>query len=354
MTLTTGERDIGAAKAVTKAAPLLVVEGLKTYFDLRQGVVKAVDGVSFTLAPGETLAIVGESGCGKSVTALSLMRLVPDPPGRIAGGTVKLAGVDLLKLDDAAMRHARGKDIAMIFQEPMTSLNPVLTIGSQIAEVVLLHEPLNRQQGWEKAAEMLRLARIPEPEQRAKEYPHQLSGGMRQRAMIAMALACNPKVLIADEPTTALDVTIQAQILDIILDLQTKLGTAVLLITHDLGVVAETAQRVIVMYAGRKVEEAPVEELFVRPQHPYTHGLMASIPRLALMRGETGDATSRLQEIPGMVPALSDLPSGCIFAPRCPHAEDRCRAVFPPFEEKQPNHWAACWRSRELYGDGHA
>src|SRR6185503_17820024 len=238
----------------------------------------------------------------------------------------------------------------MIFQEPMTSLNPVLTIGSQIAEVVLLHENVGRQQAWDKAIEMLRTTRIPEPEQRAKEYPHQLSGGMRQRAMIAMALACNPKVLIADEPTTALDVTIQAQILDLIIDLQHKLGTAVILITHDLGVVAEVAQRVIVMYAGRKVEEAPVEELFARPQHPYTHGLMASIPRLSLMRGDAASNTDRLQEIPGMVPALTNLPSGCVFAPRCPHAIDLCRAQYPPYEEKRPGHWAACWRSRELYG----
>ena len=334
--------------------PLLAVEGLQTYFDLRLGVVKAVDGVSFSLAPNETLAIVGESGCGKSITALSLMRLVPDPPGRIAGGSVKLDGVDLLKLDEEAMRGVRGKDIAMIFQEPMTSLNPVLTIGSQIAEVVLLHENVGRQQAWDKAIEMLRITRIPEPEQRAKEYPHQLSGGMRQRAMIAMALACNPKVLIADEPTTALDVTIQAQILDLIIDLQHKLGTAVILITHDLGVVAEVAQRVIVMYAGRKVEEAPVEELFARPQHPYTHGLMASIPRLTLMRGEPASNTERLQEIPGMVPALSNLPPGCVFAPRCAHAEQRCRDAYPPYEEKRPGHWAACWRSHELYGDGNA
>jgi peptide/nickel transport system ATP-binding protein len=334
------------------AAPLLAVENLRTYFDLRHGLVKAVDGVGFTLAPGETLAIVGESGCGKSITALSLMRLVPDPPGRIAGGSVKLAGRDLLALDEEAMRLVRGKDIAMIFQEPMTSLNPVLTIGSQIAEAVLLHEDVSRKDAWNKAIAMLRLARIPEPEQRAKAYPHQLSGGMRQRAMIAMALACNPKVLIADEPTTALDVTIQAQVLDIILDLQNKLGTAVILITHDLGVVAETAQRVIVMYAGRKVEEAPVEELFAQPQHPYTHGLMGSIPRLPLMRGEGAEAAERLQEIPGTVPALSDLPSGCVFAPRCAHAEARCRAQYPPYEEKRPGHWAACWRSRELYGGG--
>ena len=343
-------REEGAAAA----EPLLAVADLRTYFDLRHGTVKAVDGVSFTLSPRETLAIVGESGCGKSITALSLMRLVPDPPGRIAGGSVKLDGVDLLKLDEEAMRGVRGKDIAMIFQEPMTSLNPVLTIGSQIAEVVLLHENVGRQQAWDKAIEMLRITRIPEPEQRAKEYPHQLSGGMRQRAMIAMALACNPKVLIADEPTTALDVTIQAQILDLIIDLQHKLGTAVILITHDLGVVAEVAQRVIVMYAGRKVEEAPVEELFARPQHPYTHGLMASIPRLTLMRGEPASNTERLQEIPGMVPALSNLPPGCVFAPRCAHAEKRCRDAYPPYEEKRPGHWAACWRSHELYGDGNA
>ena len=339
--------------ATETAAPLLAVKDLRTYFDLRLGTVKAVDGVSFTLAPHETLAIVGESGCGKSITALSLMRLVPDPPGRVAGGKVELAGVDLLALDEEAMRAVRGKDIAMIFQEPMTSLNPVLTIGRQIAEAVLLHEKVSNRQAWQKAVDMLRLASIPEPEQRAHEYPHQLSGGMRQRAMIAMALACNPKVLIADEPTTALDVTIQAQILEIILDLQRKLGTAVILITHDLGVVAETAQRVIVMYAGRKVEEAPVEELFACPQHPYTHGLMDSIPRLPSMRAENAGAVERLQEIPGTVPALSNLPSGCVFAPRCAHAEDRCRAQYPPYEEKSPGHWAACWRSHELYRDGH-
>jgi peptide/nickel transport system ATP-binding protein len=332
------------------AGPLLVVEDLRTCFDLRLGTVTAVDGVNFSLAPHETLAIVGESGCGKSITALSLMRLVPEPPGRIAAGSVRLAGRDLLTLDEAAMREVRGKDIAMIFQEPMTSLNPVLTVGSQIAETLLLHEKLGRREAWDKAVDMLRLTRIPEPEQRAREYPHQLSGGMRQRAMIAMALACNPKVLIADEPTTALDVTIQAQILDLILDLQRKLGTAVILITHDLGVVAETAQRVIVMYAGRKVEEAPVGELFARPQHPYTHGLMASIPRLPLMRGQNESAAERLQEIPGAVPALTQLPAGCVFAPRCAHAVSLCRERYPAYEEKRPGHWAACWRSRELYG----
>jgi peptide/nickel transport system ATP-binding protein len=234
----------------------------------------------------------------------------------------------------------------------MTSLNPVMTVGRQIAEVILLHEQLGRAVAREKAIEMLRLVRIPEPAQRSKEYPHQLSGGMRQRAMIAMALACNPKVLIADEPTTALDVTIQAQILDIILELQGRLGTAVILITHDLGVVAETAQRVIVMYAGRKVEEAGVDELFAHPLHPYTHGLMASIPRLGAISGALEGAPARLQEIPGIVPPLTDLPPGCAFAPRCALADDRCRKVYPPYEEKQPGHWAACWRSDALAGGG--
>ena len=352
MTMTADKHEMHGVAAAGE--PLLAVDNLRTYFDLRHGIVKAVDGVGFTLAPHETLAIVGESGCGKSITALSLMRLVPDPPGRIVGGSVKLAGVDLLALDEETMRGVRGKDIAMIFQEPMTSLNPVLTIGNQIAEAVLLHEKVNRRQAWDKAVEMMRLVHIPEPEQRAHEYPHQLSGGMRQRAMIAMALACNPKVLIADEPTTALDVTIQAQILDIILDLQNKLGTAVILITHDLGVVAETAQRVIVMYAGRKVEEASVEELFAQPQHPYTQGLMGSIPRLPSLRDEVAIAAERLQEIPGAVPALTNLPPGCVFAPRCAHAEERCRNRYPDYEEKRPDHWAACWRSRELYGDGNA
>src|SRR5207247_295949 len=257
---------------------------------------------------------------------------------------------DLVALSEAEMRDVRGNDISMIFQEPMTSLNPVMTIGNQISETIRLHQDLSKAAAMRKTIEMLRLVKIPEPAQRAKEYPHQLSGGMRQRAMIAMALACNPKVLIADEPTTALDVTIQAQILDLILDLQRTLGTAVILITHDLGVVAETAQRVIVMYAGRKVEEASVEELFARPLHPYTHGLMASIPRLALMRGESNRADGRLMEIPGMVPALTNLPAGCVFAPRCAFADDRCRKQYPPYEEKRPAHWAACWRSDALYG----
>src|SRR2546423_3568745 len=338
--------------AETQAATLLDVANLRTYFFLRGGILKAVDGVSFALKPHETLAIVGESGCGKSMTALSLLRLIPDPPGKIVGGSVKLDGRDLLALDERAMRDVRGKDISMIFQEPMTSLNPVMTVGNQIAEALLLHEGLNQKAALRRAVEILRLVRIPEPEQRLKEYPHQLSGGMRQRVMIAMALACNPKVLLADEPTTALDVTIQAQILDIILDLQKKLGTAVILITHDLGVVAETAQRVIVMYAGKKVEEAPVGELFARPLHPYTRGLMTSIPRLGLLRGED-TVGARLQEIPGVVPALTDLPVGCAFAPRCAFAIDRCRAEYPLYEEKAPGHWAACWRSEALYGAEH-
>ena len=339
-----------AEATVTATRAVLEVEDLRTVLFTRQGAVRAVDGVSFALRERETLAIVGESGCGKSMTALSLMRLVPDPPGRIVGGAVRLLGRDLLRLDEPEMRAVRGKDMSMIFQEPMTSLNPVLTIGSQIAETIRLHENLSKSAAHAKAVEMLRLVRIPEPAQRAREYPHQLSGGMRQRAMIAMALSCNPKVLIADEPTTALDVTIQAQILDLMLGLQDQLGTAMLLITHDLGVVAETAQRVIVMYAGRKVEEAEVDSLFAEPLHPYTHGLLGSIPRLGLLAGAPSAEPERLKEIPGMVPALTDLPPGCRFAPRCAYADDLSRAEYPPYEEKRPGHWAACWHSDRLYG----
>jgi len=324
---------------------LLEVSDLGTWFYTRQGIVKAVDGVDFEVAAGETLAIVGESGCGKSMTALSLMRLIPEPPGRIVSGSIRLAGRDLLKISEEEMRDVRGNEISMIFQEPMTSLNPVMTIGKQISEALILHRDMDRKAAMKRAIEMLDLVRIPEPAQRAKEYPHQLSGGMRQRAMIAMALACNPKVLIADEPTTALDVTIQAQILELIVELQREFSAAVILITHDLGVVAETAHRVIVMYAGRKVEEATVGELFARPLHPYTVGLMNSIPRLDLMRGQTDRSNERLQEIPGIVPPLFDLPPGCDFAPRCNRADDKCRSERPVYEEKQPAHWAACWHT---------
>jgi peptide/nickel transport system ATP-binding protein len=332
------------------AETVLEVEGLKTYFFTRGGVVKAVDDVSFTLKKGETLGIVGESGCGKSMTALSIMRLIPDPPGRIVGGAVRLDGRNLLEADEAEMRDIRGNEISMIFQEPMTSLNPVLTIGYQIGEALRLHQGMSKSQAMNRAIEMLQLVKIPEAAQRVKEYPHQLSGGMRQRAMIAMALACNPKVLIADEPTTALDVTIQAQILDLIVNLKDQLGTAVILITHDLGVIAETAQRVVVMYAGRKVEEADVLSLFDTPLHPYTNGLLASVPHLAIMSGEE-EAAERLTEIPGIVPALNDLPAGCAFAPRCPFADEKCQVEYPPYEQKRPGHWAACWHSDRLYGD---
>lgn len=330
------------------AAPILKVDGLKTYFFTRQGTVKAVDGVSLELKPKETLAIVGESGCGKSITALSLLRLIPYPPGRIIEGSIELEGVDLMTLDEDQMRDIRGNDVSMIFQEPMTSLNPVMTVARQISEALILHQGMNREQALQRSIEMLELVGIPEPHQRVKEYPHQLSGGMRQRVMIAMALACNPKVLIADEPTTALDVTIQAQILNLMVDLQHRLDTAIILITHDLGVVAETADRVIVMYAGRKVEEASVEDLFADAQHPYTHGLLASIPRLDLIRG--ANEHERLQEISGIVPALSDLPQGCAFAPRCKFADEKCTAEYPPYEQKKTGHWAACWHSDALYG----
>jgi len=331
----------------------LEVEDLQTYFYTRAGLVKAVDGLSFKLKRGETLAIVGESGCGKSVTALSLMRLVADPPGRIVGGSIRLSGTDLVQLDEPAMRAIRGDRIAMIFQEPMTSLNPVMTIGRQISEALILHQDMTRAAALARTIQMLGLVGIPEPEQRAKEYPHQLSGGMRQRAMIAMAVACNPEVLIADEPTSALDVTIQAQILEVIAKLRRELGTAVILITHDLGVVAETAEHVIVMYAGRKVEEGDVRSVFADPQHPYTRGLIHSIPRLALMRSGGAAQPERLQEIPGMVPALSNLPPGCAFAPRCARASDICRREIPRLEEKRPGLVAACWHAGETAAVAH-
>jgi peptide/nickel transport system ATP-binding protein len=324
---------------------VLDVKNLQTVFFTNSGLFKAVDDVSFHVRRGETLAIVGESGCGKSVSALSIMRLVPDPPGRIVGGSVTLEGTNLLGIDEAEMRKIRGNRMSMIFQEPMTSLNPVMRIGDQITEVVRLHQDMTAKQAWTKAVEMLRLVRIPEPERRAHEYPHQLSGGMRQRAMIAMALACRPALLIADEPTTALDVTIQAQILALIVDLQKTLGTGLILITHDLGVVAQTAQRVIVMYAGKKVEEATVEALFENPRHPYTRGLMASMPAVISLGAKE---EVRLTEIPGMVPSLTNLPPGCAFAPRCQFAIDRCRAEYPPLLDFGDNHFAACWRAAEM------
>jgi peptide/nickel transport system ATP-binding protein len=326
------------------AKPLLEIEGLKTWFFTRDGVVRAVDGVSFTVYPGETLAVVGESGCGKSVTALSILRLIASPPGKIVSGKLVFQDQDLLALDEAGMRELRGNEISMIFQEPMTSLNPVLTVGRQIAETLRVHRSLGGAEALAGAVDMLRLVDIPEPERRAGEYPHQLSGGMRQRVMIAMALACQPRLLIADEPTTALDVTIQAQILDLMRALKEKSGAAIVLITHDLGVVAEMAQRVVVMYAGRKVEEAPVDLLFENPRHPYTRGLLASIPRL----GEAAQGTRRLAEIPGVVPSLREEIPGCVFAPRCAYATDRCRREYPPLEEKGGGHTVACWEADRL------
>src|SRR3954464_975602 len=324
---------------------VLDVKGLETVFFTNSGLFKAVDDVSFHVKRGETLAIVGESGCGKSVTALSVMRLIPEPPGRIVGGSIMLEGTDLLALDEMRMREIRGNRISMIFQEPMTSLNPVMRIGDQITEAVRLHRAMSRKEAWDQAVEMLRLVRIPVPDGRSIEYPHQLSGGMPRRAMIAMALACRPALLIADEPTTALDVTIQAQILALVLELQNELGMGLILITHDLGVVAQTAQRVIVMYAGKKVEEASVDSLFANPRHPYTSGLMASIPAVP-SSGENKDA--RLAEIPGTVPSLTRLPPGCLFAPRFSMAIARCRAKSPPLQDWGDDHWAACWRAAEM------
>jgi peptide/nickel transport system ATP-binding protein len=329
---------------------VLSVQDLRTSFVGDERVLRAVDGVSFDVHRGETLCIVGESGCGKSVTALSIMRLLPPPPGCVVSGIVRLDDQDLLSLSEAEMRRIRGAAVSMIFQEPMTSLNPVLTIGYQIAEAVAKHEGRTWAEGYERALEMLRLVHMPEPERRLRQYPHQLSGGMRQRVMIAMALACGPKVILADEPTTALDVTIQAQILELMGEIQERTGTAIVLITHDLGVVAEMAQRVVVMYAGRKVEEAPVDDLFERPSHPYTVGLMGAVPRLGSSL-ETETARGRLAEIPGIVPALDDMPAGCAFAPRCAVAEDDCRAIAPALAQRSPGHFSACWhpeRAQEL------
>ncbi|HSZ90693.1 MAG TPA: ABC transporter ATP-binding protein [Acetobacteraceae bacterium] len=318
---------------------LLEVENLQTHFNTPDGVVRAVEGVSLHVEGGETLAVVGESGCGKSVTAMSILRLIQEPPGKIKG-SIRFEGRDLLSLSEQEMRDIRGNAISMIFQEPMTSLNPVLTVGKQIGETVQLHQGMNARDAEQKAIEMLTLVGIPAPARRVREYPHQLSGGMRQRVMIAMALACNPRLLIADEPTTALDVTIQAQILDLMRDLKTRLGSAIMLITHDLGVVAEMAERVVVMYAGRKVEEAPVGEIFAHPLHPYTRGLLGSVPLLGSSLRDGG--RGKLAEIPGLVPSLRQKIVGCPFAGRCSMATDLCRERAPAFEAKAPDHAVAC------------
>ena len=326
---------------------VLEIENLKTHFFTAGGVVRAVDGVSYAVCSGETLGVVGESGCGKSVTALSVLRLVASPPGRIVGGAIRFAGRNLLDLTEREMEAIRGNDISMIFQEPMTSLNPLMTVGRQISEAIALHQGLSRHEAFVQAVEMLRRVHIPEAERRVHAYPHQLSGGMRQRVMIAMALSCGPRVLIADEPTTALDVTIQAQILDLMRELQDRLGTAIILITHDLGVVAENADRVVVMYAGRKVEEASAKALFESPGHPYTLGLLGSIPNLEAAAHTTA-RRARLTEIKGMVPSLADLPTGCAFAPRCGFATDECRANYPPLVQQRPGHWVSCWHADRL------
>ncbi|MCY0897654.1 MAG: ABC transporter ATP-binding protein [Firmicutes bacterium] len=316
---------------------VLEVKDLRTHFFTDEGVVPSVDGVSFYIDEEETLGIVGESGCGKSVTSLSIMRLVPSPPGRIVGGEIWFQGENLVTKTPDQMRQIRGKDMAMIFQEPMTSLNPVYTVGDQIAETVMLHQRVSRREAFHRAVEMLRLVGIPAPERRAREYPHQLSGGMRQRVMIAMALACNPKLLIADEPTTALDVTIQAQILDLMKQLKAEFHAAIMLITHDLGVVAEMCDRVAVMYAGKVVEEATTADLFAEPLHPYTEGLLASIPRIDESRRE------KLHVIEGTVPNLLHLPRGCAFAPRCPRAMNICRQEAPVLTEVETGRKVSCW-----------
>jgi peptide/nickel transport system ATP-binding protein/oligopeptide transport system ATP-binding protein len=319
--------------------PLLSIQNLKTHFFTDDGIVKAVDGVDLYIHAGETLAVVGESGCGKSVTALSVLRLIQSPPGRIVEGSIRFDGTELSRLNNEAMRHIRGNRISMIFQEPMTSLNPVFRAGSQVAEAIWLHEDVSKSVAMEKAVEMMGKVGIPDPAHRAQEYPHQLSGGMRQRVMIAMALACNPQLMIADEPTTALDVTIQAQILDLMNALKADFDAAIMLITHDLGVVAEMAQRVVVMYTGHVVEQADVGELFNAPKHPYTVGLMHSMPNLDRPVPED----RMLPTIPGVVPSLLDLPRGCSFRKRCPQAMEHCKQESPPLIELNRGHLARCW-----------
>jgi peptide/nickel transport system ATP-binding protein len=320
------------------AETLLEIRGLKTQFATDDGIVRAVDGVDLTIDRGETLGVVGESGCGKTVTAMTVLKLIHMPPGRIAAGSILWQGRDLVPLGPEEMRAIRSKEIAIIFQEPMTSLNPVYTVGEQIAEVIRLHEGMNRRDAMDRAVEMLRLVNIPTPERRVRDYPHQFSGGMRQRVMIAMALSCDPKLLIADEPTTALDVTIQAQILDLLGEMKSRFGMAIMLITHAMGVVAETAQRVVVMYAGRVVEEASVEQLFAQPLHPYTQGLIRSIPRIDTSVGKK----VRLEAIGGMVPSLIDPPPGCRFAARCKFAMPACTEAVPELRAVEADHKVAC------------
>ncbi|MCY0881228.1 MAG: ABC transporter ATP-binding protein [Firmicutes bacterium] len=329
------------------AERILDVKQLQTSFFSEDGEARAVDGVNFSIDAGEVLGIVGESGSGKSVTSMSIMRLIPTPPGKIKGGQILFRGEDLLKKSPEAMRKIRGNDIAMIFQEPMTALNPVYTVGDQIAEAVILHQHLSRHDAWDKATEMLRLVGIPAPEKRVRDFPHNMSGGMRQRVMIAMALSCNPKLLIADEPTTALDVTIQAQILDLMKKLQEEFHTAIMFITHDLGVVAEMTNRVAVMYAGRVVEESTTAELFEQPLHPYTQGLLDSIPRL------DQPVSERLHVIDGSVPNLTNLPQGCAFAPRCPKAMDICRQQRPQLTPVGENRQVSCWLYSNPNAVGH-
>jgi len=324
--------------------PLLDIRGLKTHFKTDEGVVRAVDGVDLSIAQGETLCVVGESGSGKTVTALSVLKLIAMPPGRIVGGQILWQGRDLVPLDPDQMNRVRAKEIAVVFQEPMTSLNPVYTIGDQISEVIQLHQGLGRRAALERTIEMLALVQIPNPRRRVHDYPHHFSGGMRQRVMIAMALSCNPKLLIADEPTTALDVTIQAQILDLLQDMKSRLGMSIMLITHAMGVVAEVAQRVVVMYAGKVVEEASVDRLFASPRHPYTKGLIRSIPRIDLAAARK----RRLETIAGVVPRLIDPPAGCRFAPRCSLATDACRRAEPALREIDTGHKVACIRAEEV------
>ena len=324
------------------AERLLEVNDLATYFFTADGVVKAVDGISYHIDERESVAIVGESGSGKSVSALSVMRLVANPPGRVVHGEVIFEGTDLLKLSDDDMRHVRGNDIAMVFQEPMTSLNPVLTIGFQLSEALKLHLGMTTREAWERAANLLTLVGIPDAERRLKDYPHQFSGGMRQRVMIALAVSCNPRLIIADEPTTALDVTIQAQVLEVMRDLAVEFGTALVIITHNLGVVARYAERVIVMYAGRIIESGSATEVYHHPKHPYTLGLLKSVPRL------DEDRPEKLEAIEGLPPLVIDLPDACAFAPRCPYVIDKCSEAMPELKEISPDHWSRCYRSEEL------